>query len=218
MPNNFLIPGYVFFDGTKYVTTHEVPVAGPPGPQGPPGPAGGPPGHTGPQGPPGFPGATGPQGPQGIQGIQGNTGPQGPAGPQGPVGPQGPEGPPGPSGGSGGANDGYYSYLPGVMLHDFVYMASNDTIGRAQANSTSTCPAVGLVINITGSVATVQYSGEVNMFSGLTEGATYYLSPSSTGGTETPSSAVSGQVVQKIGFAKDTNTLVLMIDRDIVVL
>lgn len=193
MMANFLKPGYVRFDGTKYVTDPSVEIIGP-------------------------------QGPQGIQGVPGPAGgpvgPPGPAGPPGPQGPIGPQGPPGPSGTAGNVGD--YSYVAGVMVHDFVYAVNDDIVGRAYGDTVGGVPqhspVIGIVTDITGSTATVQYSGEVAGFSGLTEGATYYLSPTSPGAATPTSAAASGQVLQKVGFAKDANTLVIMIDRDIVVL
>jgi hypothetical protein len=114
--NNLLKPGYVRWDGTKYVTDPEIEIIGP---QGPPGPTGlqGSTGKTGPQGVigytgpqglqgskgpqgsnSGFTGATGPRGLQGSQGLQGAIGLQGPQGPTGAQGIQGVIGNTGPIG------------------------------------------------------------------------------------------------------------------------
>ncbi len=221
MMANFLKPGFVYFDGNKYITNpSNASLVVPPGPPGPPGPSGTPgwpQGPPGPFGPPGPPGSQGIQGAQGAQGSQGAQGAQGPPGPQGPIGPQGP---PGPSGTAG--NVGSYNYVSGVMVHDFVYAVNNDIVDRAYGDTVGGIPqhspVIGMVMSITGSTAVVQYSGEVGGFSGLVEGSTYYLSPTSPGSVVSPSTAGTGQVLQKIGFAKDASTLVLMIDRDIVVL
>lgn len=75
---SFSTPGYVYWDGTKYVINGEIEIVGP---QGPPGK--GDTGDTGPTGPTGPTGLTGPTGPAGT------TGPTGPAGPTGPTGPTG---------------------------------------------------------------------------------------------------------------------------------
>ena len=95
--SSILIPGYVRWDGEKYILDPEVAItgpAGPPGEAGAPGPTGdtGPAGDTGPTGPAGSSGPTGPTGPTG------NTGPTGPTGPTGETGPAGPTGDTGPAG------------------------------------------------------------------------------------------------------------------------
>ncbi len=110
---SILVPGYVRWDGTKYVTDPTVQIVGPvgppgstgatgpTGPQGPTGIAGlqGSPGVTGPAGAPqGSPGVTGATGPQGSPGVTGATGPTGPAGATGPTGPRGATGVTGPLG------------------------------------------------------------------------------------------------------------------------
>ena len=54
-------------------------------------------------------------------------------------------------------------------------------------------------------------------FTNLTPGAAYYLSPTVPGGiTSTPPSSP-GQIVQKVGFAKDATTLVFNLRDPLVV-
>ncbi len=93
--NKLLKPGYVRWDGTKFITDPDIEILGP---QGPPGPTGlrGPTGPTGPKGVTGQAGSRGPQGFTGPQGPQGSnsgfTGPQGHTGAQGFTGLQGSQG------------------------------------------------------------------------------------------------------------------------------
>ena len=108
--NKLLKPGYVRWDGTKFITDPDIEIVGP---QGPPGPTGlrgktgstgptGPSGQSGPRGLQGFTGPqgpqgsnsgfTGPQGPQGLRGLQGLQGLQGLKGSQGSLGTQGSQG------------------------------------------------------------------------------------------------------------------------------
>jgi hypothetical protein len=72
--SNILTPGYLRWDGTKYVLDPEVDGVGPTGPIGAPGIQGDP-GETGPTGPAGPTGPTGPAGPTGPTGATGDTGP-----------------------------------------------------------------------------------------------------------------------------------------------
>jgi hypothetical protein len=95
--SSILRPGYVRWDGEKYVLDPDVAIIGPPGPTGASGASGpsGPAGASGPSGP------TGPTGPTGSIGPTGPTGPSGPTGSSGPTGPTGPSGPTGPTGNTG---------------------------------------------------------------------------------------------------------------------
>lgn len=97
MSSSILRPGFVRWDGEKYVLDPGVEIVGPPGPAG----ADGVTGPTGPQGPTGDTGSPGATGPQGFTGPQGPTGPTGATGPTGPSGPSGPAGPTGPTGATG---------------------------------------------------------------------------------------------------------------------
>jgi hypothetical protein len=90
-----ILPGYVRWDGEKYVLDSGVEIVGPTGPTGAVGVAGaaGPTGNTGPAG------AEGPTGPASIiVGPTGDTGPTGPAGDTGPTGATGVTGPTGATG------------------------------------------------------------------------------------------------------------------------
>lgn len=98
--SNDTTPGYVRWDGEKYVLDSGIEIVGPVGPTGAVG-------ATGPRGIQGIIGSQGETGPQGIQGpigsqgIQGSTGPTGSTGDTGSTGPTGPTGPTGDTGPTG---------------------------------------------------------------------------------------------------------------------
>jgi hypothetical protein len=56
----------------------------------------------------------------------------------------------------------------------------------------------------------VQYSDELDLFSGLTAGATYYVSTTNAG-VIVATTGVPGQFKQQVGVAKDSNTLVITV-------
>lgn len=104
-----------------------------------------------------------------------------------------------------------------VSVGDAVYGTGPDSVDRAQANSISTVPAIGFVLaKPTTTTASVQYFGEVAGFSGLSTGSTYYLSDTVAGGITTTAPSTTGFIVQKVGFAKDSTTLVAVVNREFV--
>jgi hypothetical protein len=112
-----------------------------------------------------------------------------------------------------------YTCPSGVNVADAVYSTGPDTIDQANASSSSTIPVIGFVSSKpTSTSAIIQYSGEVSGFVGLVPGDTYYLSLTAGQVTNDVSSYITGEVVQKVGFAKDTTTLVVMVNRDFTVL
>lgn len=108
------------------------------------------------------------------------------------------------------------TFGPGVVLHDLVYASAADTASQADATSAATAPAIGMVIELVGVGGVTQKDGEVTGFVGLTPTATYYLAAGVPGGITAVAPSTPGQIVQKIGFAKNATTLMLMIDRDFV--
>lgn len=130
----------------------------------------------------------------------------------------GPQGPQGPAGAASGAVQGDYNCAATVDVLDVVYLISPNTIEEADNDGASTYLVVGAVVEKpTSTTAKVQYSGEIVGYSGLTPGETYYLSDTPGEITITPPSTT-GQRLQKVGFAKNATTLVLMIDRDFIIL
>lgn len=120
--------------------------------------------------------------------------------------------------GGGGVNEGVYATTVGTAVRDIAYLSSSDTVEPADADDPGKQPVVGFVKDKPTTVtATVQYSGELSGFSGLTPGSTYFMSTTPGQITEVAPSAL-GSIVQRVGFAKNATTLVVMIDRDFVIL
>lgn len=112
---------------------------------------------------------------------------------------------------------GEYSCDISVAVGDVVYLASPDMIGKADADDIGKQPLIGVVqskASLTDAV--VLYSGELSGFTGLLPGSTYYLS-TVPGQFTTVAPSDSDSIVQKIGFAKNSTTLVVLIDREYVV-
>lgn len=124
------------------------------------------------------------------------------------------------TGGGGGSVEGIFTAAPGVNLRDVVYLSGPATVDKALAVNDSTQPVVGIVSgNPSPGLVNVRFAGEIGGFAGLTWGADYYLSTSTPGGISTsyPTSGPPGQIIHKIGFAKDSTTLVITVDRDFIV-
>jgi hypothetical protein len=92
-----------------------------------------------------------------------------------------------------------------------VFISKNDTANAALAiQADGYDPAIGIVISVQSPTSvTVQYSGEVKTFSGLVAGQTYYLSDTVLGAITNTSPVDVGSIVQVIGWAKDTTTLII---------
>lgn len=104
---------------------------------------------------------------------------------------------------------GEYTCASGVAVGDAVFVSTTDTVALADANDTGKVPAIGVVVYKKTSGATkckVAFIGEVDCYSGLTAGATYYLSNTAGGKTATAPTPNA----QPIGIAKNETTLVLL--------
>lgn len=107
----------------------------------------------------------------------------------------------------------------GVVVGDMVYISASDTVDRANATSIATAPAIGCVVSKpTATSASVLFDAqEVALFLGLTPGAVYYLD-TADGQITTVAPAVVGNVVQRVGYARNATTLVLHIGNAFTVL
>lgn len=120
--------------------------------------------------------------------------------------------------GGGDVNEGLYTCPVGLAVNDIVYLSSADNCDAADADDALKQPVIGFVKDKpTATSATVKYGFELGGFVGLTAGSTYFLSTAPGQITLTPPS-VAGAIVQRIGFAKNSTTLVIMVDRDFVIL
>lgn len=134
------------------------------------------------------------------------------------------------------ANDGSFSFMPiptpiadgvtgsyttdaSVQVLDVVYLSGPDTVAQSDADDPGKQPVIGFVqAKSSTTQATVQYNGEISGFIGLIPNATYFLSQVPGQITNNVDAYPLGAVVQKVGFAKDSTTLVIMVDRDYTVL
>ena len=99
-----------------------------------------------------------------------------------------------------------------------VYLSAANTVDLADADDVSKRPIVGIVASKpTSTTAIVRTSGSLPGFSSLVPGATYFLAKTPGEITNVAPSAV-GDVVQRVGYAKNTTTLMVMVDRDFIVL
>jgi hypothetical protein len=111
-----------------------------------------------------------------------------------------------------------YNCSTGIAVRDAVYLSGSDTIDLAQADVVSERPVIGFVLSKpTSTSAIVQYTGEIVGFSGLTPGATYWLSET-PGQITTTAPITQGSIVQEVGWARNATTLVINVNRDFVVL
>jgi hypothetical protein len=118
------------------------------------------------------------------------------------------------AGGGATGPTGSYGCPITVSVLDVVYLSSANTVDQADADDVTKRPLVGIVIaKPTTTSATVLYYGELDGFTGLTPGDTYYLSTTPGQLTATAPTA-SGSIQQRVGFARSTTRFVLMIDRD----
>jgi len=118
-----------------------------------------------------------------------------------------------PSSSGSDADFGIYTCLSSAAVGQVVYLSAADTVGLANATD-ATKLAIGVISSKNSSTqAVVQRDGECAVFSGLTTGDIYYLDTTSGGITAIAPSA-SGNIVQKIGTAKDPTTLEMDISGD----
>lgn len=92
---------------------------------------------------------------------------------------------------------------------DVVYQSASNTVRQANATSSLTMPAVGIIISKpTSTTCIIARSGEVPGFGTLTADATYYVDTTNGVITTTPPSS-GNNIVQKVGYAKTTDILVV---------
>lgn len=104
------------------------------------------------------------------------------------------------------SGDGAWTVPSGVSIGDLVYVTGSFTADLADNDSTSTAPAVGVVIaKPTPTTATLAYFGETSV-GGLTAGVSYFLGED--GGVTATAPSTPGEVVQRVGVAI-TSTILL---------
>lgn len=91
---------------------------------------------------------------------------------------------------------------PTVLIGDWVIIKGGQ-IEKAQADSSSTMPAIGVVISKNSPThANVVTEGWVSLM-GLVEDKEYYVSNTAAGQMQPDAPSVPGSIVQKVGTAKD---------------
>ena len=115
------------------------------------------------------------------------------------------------TGGGGGGVTGTFAG-PTVNVSDAVYVSASATVSQADASApTGLNFTIGICINKPApGTAVVQFAGEAAVFSGtLTAGATYYLDTTAGQITTSVAGHGTGDAVQIVGVAKDSNTLII---------
>lgn len=104
---------------------------------------------------------------------------------------------------------GEYTCASGVAVGDIVYVPDTNTVALADANDSAKIPAIGVVVYKKTTGATkckVAFIGEVDCFTSLTAGSTYYLSNTAGAMVDSPPTPNA----QPLGVAKNETTLVLL--------
>jgi len=103
-----------------------------------------------------------------------------------------------------------YNAPSGATVGQLATIITSDTVGLATSNGVF--PAIGFIASMPStSQAILQYDGEINGFTGLIAGETYFLGPTPGGVTSTPTLSP-GFIVQQVGIAKDSATMIIKID------
>jgi hypothetical protein len=106
---------------------------------------------------------------------------------------------------------GLFACAPGsVALRQAVKeLPAGATCALAQAD-TAAAVAIGVCMQVLNpALVLVLFNGELGGFAGLVPDAIYYLDPAVAGGVTNVAPSTPGQIVQKIGRAKDAATLVV---------
>lgn len=101
----------------------------------------------------------------------------------------------------------------GTVVGDVMYLTGTaDTAARALATALATMPARAIVVElVSATLARVQLGGQAQVLSGLTPGASYWVSKTTAGKlTASLAAFVAGDVVQLVGQAVDPVTLALV--------
>lgn len=120
------------------------------------------------------------------------------------------------SGGAGTSGDtvGLYNCAAGIAVGDVVKCTSIDTVVAANATTLAGTTIAGIVVSKpTSTTCNVKYIGETgNIFAGgLTPGNEYRVARTDGGITDSTTGFTTGDTDLMVGFAKDTNTLVVRI-------
>lgn len=100
-----------------------------------------------------------------------------------------------------------YTCLSGLNVGDPVYLSAADTVLKADGTNGAKMPAIGIVVNKpTTTTCILQLGGELTVTGPLVAGTTYYV-----GSSGLTSSTAGLAVIQEMGIAKDTTTLIMVV-------
>jgi len=119
----------------------------------------------------------------------------------------------------GGGGEGSYACPLTVNVGDFVYLSGVNAVDKASAAGPGTA-AVGVVVTkpLPTSATVLFGSAEAGFFAGLIPAAQYFLDLTLGGITASVAGFVAGNIVQRVGQAKDATTLTVKIDNNFTVL
>lgn len=105
-----------------------------------------------------------------------------------------------------------------ALIGEIMYISAADTVIKAKANASGTTDAAFFANSASTAAAAVgdfQSSGVLAGLSGLTAGATYYLSAATAGAMTTTPPSSTGQYVVRLGKALSTTEFLINIERAI---
>jgi len=108
--------------------------------------------------------------------------------------------------------EGLWACLAGDNVGDLVYESAGSTIAKANATGIATMPVIGMILSKpTAITAIVARAGEITGLAGLIPDSPYFASLVA-GAMTLVAPVAPTQVVQKIGYAKTANILVMEIE------
>lgn len=102
-----------------------------------------------------------------------------------------------------------------LAIRDVVYISAADNVSKAIGSDDTFSNAIGLAQTAAADTATVpvQFNGLMGGFTGLTAGATYFLSAATAGLITSSIPTGTGNTIVQIGFAKSTTVLLIQIQQ-----
>jgi hypothetical protein len=95
-----------------------------------------------------------------------------------------------------------------MSVGDAVYISGDNTVAQAKADG-KTGPAIGIVASLNGGKAQVAIAGTVKGLSSLKTGTAYYVG-TTAGKLSSTAPTAAGQVVQSMGVARSSSSLLVM--------
>ena len=106
----------------------------------------------------------------------------------------------------------------GLAVGDIVRVSGSNTYTKAKADSAANAEVVGIVTAVSdANNFALNSTGRITGLSGLTAGATYFLSPTTAGATTTSEPGVAGQVSKPVYVAASTTTAYFLNSRGYIV-